>query len=153
MTGSLRDSCNELGIVLSQISAKCDVIVGNLHRFDSYVSSYALEELTYTLVLILLLVIVESSSLQMAHEGRGYIRIFVSIKEGITVCRFERPGLGQDRSLWRTSGYTVLSLDEFKDMLTGMIEEKDWAKSVQWLNDYGRFLNKYDDSTLGWRIP
>jgi hypothetical protein len=153
MRESLRDSCNELGIVLSQLSAKCEVIVGNLHRFNNYVSSYALDGLTYTLVLIHLLVIMESSALQMTHKDRGYVCILLSIKAGITVCWFEKPELVQDRASWRTIGYTVLSLDEFKDTITGMIEEKDWAQSVQWLNDYGRFLNKYDNSTFGWRIP
>jgi hypothetical protein len=147
--GSLRDPCNELRVVVSQLSAKCDVIVSNLRRFDSYVSSYALDQLTYTLGLILLSVIMESSLVQAAHDGRGYVCLSLNIKDGITVCWLEKRELVEDRAWWRTFGYTILSLDEFRDMLIGMIENKDWAKSVQWLNDYGRFLNKYDNSTFG----
>jgi hypothetical protein len=152
MKESMHNTCNQLGVVLSQLSAKCNVIADSLHRLDSYVGSYALERLAYRLLGMGLLVTLESLSLQIGHKGEGYVGIFLSIKEGITVCWLEKSELAEDKARWESSGYTVLSQDEFGGMIMTMIEEKDWAKSLNWLNTYGRFLNKYDSSTLGWRI-
>jgi len=155
MSHNLQDICREFEGTLSELSTKCHLIISGLQRLNSYFGSYAIDELRCNLGLIALWVKVVAVLMHCDHKLQGHMCVLVSISGGITVAWIEKQTLVANKLNWRAYGYEVLSTDEFdrmmNTMIDTMIEKRDcssWAKSVQWLNNYGHSLNQYDGSKL-----
>jgi hypothetical protein len=127
--------------VLSQLEKRCLVMMSSLDRFDKYVSSYAVMRLIEKLSLLGAWVSMRAEALNREHRGEGYVCVFVSEAVGMNAYWVERKELVADKARWRSSGWEVLSVDEAKAVLEGIVKELDagnWTTVVNWLARYGK---------------
>jgi len=137
----LSDSCAELQQVSSEVEERCLVMMSSLDRFDKYASSYAVMRLVDKLSLLGAWVSMRAEALHGEHKGQGYVCVFVGEAEGMNAYWVERKELVADKAWWRSFGREVLSVDEAKAVLEGMVKELDagnWPTVVNWLARYGK---------------
>jgi len=139
--GILGDICNELTQRLANVQSQCQVLLISLDRFDSNVTTLAIEKLRRKLVVLKAWIITHTESVAREHKGQGFICVFVGEANGIYIQWVEDEELVTDRGHYAAFGLRVLSLEEFIGTIDHLLENLDlgnWDKVVDWLNKYGK---------------
>lgn len=141
MIKGLWDSCHELGEALSMVLDRCETILADLGRFDSYVGRYAVGRLVRRLAILSVWVARVAESLYRDHRRLGYVAVLLSEGSGIAIHWVEREKIVANKESYRSDGFTVLSVEEMVDIIEDLVRELDlgnWDKVVDWLNRYGK---------------
>ena len=81
------------------------------------------------------------STIDIRPQGKGYVCVFLTQKEGITVHWVENKEIVADKSWFEAYGSKVLSPDEAIFIICEMVDEivsNNWVKVMEWLNKYGK---------------
>ena len=138
---ALRGSCAKLAQVLAQVEERCQISLADLDRFNNYAGSYARFRLVRRLAILSFWVSGVAKSLYREHQGKGYVCVFLSEREGVHMLWVEREQIVANRERFRADGFTVLSVEEMVGKIEDLVRELDsdnWAKVVDWLNRYGK---------------
>jgi len=137
----LKEICSEVEKVLDHVENDCQVIIHSLNDFGNYVSSYAAWRLGRKLQILGSWIIVLVEGLYKEHKGKGYVCVFLTQKEGITVHWVETKKIVADKSWFEAYGSKVLSPEEAIGIICEMVDEivsNNWVKVMEWLNKYGK---------------
>lgn len=141
MMANMQGACRGLEEVLSEVENRSQLMVVSLNEFDRYVGSYALTRLVHRLAILSAWVSNVAESRHKEHRGQGYVCIFLSEAYGMNVYWIEDAKLIADKTWYRAWGHEVLTVDEAKELITGLVKQLgagDWAEVVRWLERYGK---------------
>lgn len=138
---ALSDACQELRQVLAKVEGQCQVVLESIGEFNDHASSYALVRLSRKLAILGYWIIGLTKRLYEEHKGGGYVCVFLTESNGVTVHWIENEEIVADKAWFASQGSTVLSVDEAINTIVQLTNElalNHWAKVVHWLNRYGK---------------
>jgi len=138
---TLKGSCQELQQRLAQVEGQCQDMSNILLEFEDHVSSYVASRLVRKLGILLAFIVVQAMLLYKQHEKQGYVCVFFSEPEGITLHWLEREEIVADRPWFASRGIKVVSVPEAANTIAQLADElasDNWAKVVDWLSKYGK---------------
>ena len=138
---ALSDACQELRQVLAKVEGQCQVVLESIGLFNDHASSYALVRLSRKLAILGYWIIGLTKQLYEEHKGDGYVCVFLTKRDGITVHWVEDKKIVADKSWFASFGSTVLSVEGAIDIICQLIKElgsNNWPKVVDWLSMYGK---------------
>lgn len=138
---TLNDACHELRLVLAQIEGECQDTRDHLNEFEKYAGSYAINRLIRKLAILSYWIIGKTKRQYEEHRGHGYVCVFLTERDGITVYWVEDEKIVADKSWFASFGSTVLSVEEAIDIICQLIKElgsNNWPRVIDWLSKYGK---------------
>ena len=138
---ALSSACQELRQVLAKVEGRCQVILESISEFNDHAGSYLLVRLSRKLTILGRWIIGLTKRFYEEHKGSGYVCVFLTERDGITVHWIENKEIVADKAWFASQGSTVLSVEEAIDTICQLINDlgsNNWVKVVDWLKIYGK---------------
>jgi hypothetical protein len=138
---ALSDVCRELQQVLAKVEGQCQVALESIGEFNDHVGSYLLVRLSRKLAILGYWTIELTKRLYEEHKGSGYVCVFLTEHNGITVHWIENEEIVADKAWFASHGSTVISVEKAIDTICQFINDlgsNNWVKVVEWLKTYGK---------------
>ena len=137
----LTGTCQELRQALAKVEGQCQVALESISEFNDHAGSYLLVRLSRKLTILGYWIIGLTERLKKEHKGGGYVCVFLTERDGITVHWIENEKIVADKAWFASRGSTVLSVEKAIDTVCQLINDlgsNDWGKVVEWLKVYGK---------------
>lgn len=132
---------SEVERVLTHAEESCQEILDSVNKFDHYMGYYALGVLTNKLQDLAVWVVARAQILYKEHQGRGYVAVFISEREGVHALWVEDEKLVADRAYYKARGSTVLTVEELGRLLFDLSRKLvvgEWEEVLDWIKRYGK---------------
>jgi hypothetical protein len=132
----LSSTCQELRQVLAKVEGQCQVALESIGEFNDHAGSYLLVRLGRKLAILGYWTIGLAKRLYEEHKGSGYVCVFLTEREGITV-----HWIDANKAWFGSQGSTVLSVEEAITTIGQLINDlgsNNWVKAVEWLKTHGK---------------
>ena len=137
----LSGTCQELRQVLAKVEGQCQVALESIGEFNDRAGSYLLVRLSRKLAILGYWTIGLAKRLYEGHIGSGYVCVFLTERDGITVHWIENKEIVADKAWFASHGSIVLSVEEAISTIGQLINDlglNNWVKVVEWLKIYGK---------------
>lgn len=137
----LSGKCQELRQVLAKVEGQCQVMLEDISEFDNHAGSYALIRISRKLAILGYWIIALTKRLYEEHKGGGYVCVFFTERDGITVHWIQNKEIVADKAWFASHGSTVLSVEKAIDTICQLINDlgsNNWIKVVEWLKIHGK---------------
>jgi len=138
---ALSDTCQELRQVLAKIEGQCQIVLESIGEFNDHASLYPLLRLSRKLTILGYWTSGLSKRLYEEHKGGGYVCVFFTERNGITVHWIENKEIVADKAGLKSHGFAVLSVEQAINTICQLITDlrsNNWVKVVEWLKIYGK---------------
>ena len=137
----LSGTCQELRQVLAKVEGQCQVALESISEFNDHAGSYLLVKLSRKLAILGYRTIGLAKRLYEEHKGSGYVCVFLTERDGITVHWIENKEIVADKAWFASHGSIVLSVEEAISTIGQLINDlglNNRVKVVEWLKIYGK---------------
>ena len=134
-------TCQELRQVLDKVEGQSQTAVESIGEFNDRAGSYLLVRLSRKLAILGYWTIGLAKRLYEEHKGSGYVCVFLTERDGITVHWIENKEIVADKAWFASHGSIVLSVEEAISTIGQLINDlglNNWVKVVEWLKIYGK---------------
>ena len=137
----LSGTCQELRQALAKVEGQCQVALESIGESNDRAGSYLLVRLSRKLAILGYWTIGLAKRLYEEHKGSGYVCVFLTERDGITVHWIENKEIVADKAWFAFHGSIVLSVEEAISTIGQLINDlglNNWVKVVEWLKIYGK---------------
>ena len=134
-------TCQELRQVLVELEGQCHEVLGSIGEFNDHATSYLPVKISRKLAILGYWIIGLAKRLYEEHKGSGYVCVFLTERDGITVHWIENKEIVADKAWFASHGSIVLSVEEAISTIGQLINDlglNNWVKVVEWLKIYGK---------------